>query len=406
MSDSTYSVRLADEPDAVRRGVGRHGLAAVAGLQRGESRTRRAVLRRPRTAARRRSSQRPGPAPAAARATSPTSTSSSAQRRPVGPSSASPAQVAGLQSATRRSASTWAEASCRSPSSSATWTRASARRAVVPGPEDALGRGLHAQRVRPRPRSTSRSRARRWRRSGCGWRGGCAKPDGPRRPAARQRPAGARQRRPASLRVRLIDYDGMWVPALDGRRPARWATRTTSTRSGRRGHLLRRVDRFSHLVIYTALRALTGRRQGAVGPLRQRRQPALQASRLRRPRQVAAVSGTVAERRRAGATPGGPGEARAAGRWTGRPCWTSWRPISPQRCPTPGRRSHLPGQETIPAEGELGSLTAVGVAWPVRARPRRKAPAAWWAAGTLAGLLLAGLAAGGALPGDANAPEH
>ena len=77
----------------------------------------------------------------------------------------------------------------------------------------------------------------------------------PRRLAARQRPAGARRRRQLAG-LKLIDYDGMWVPALAG------------TKSGEVGHpgyqhpqRLREqtysleVDRFPLLLIATALRA-------------------------------------------------------------------------------------------------------------------------------------------------------
>ena len=54
---------------------------------------------------------------------------------------------------------------------------------------------------------------------------------GPLRPAARQRPAGAgRQRQLAGLK--LIDYDGMWVPALAGKKSGEVGHPSTSTRSG------------------------------------------------------------------------------------------------------------------------------------------------------------------------------
>ena len=59
------------------------------------------------------------------------------------------------------------------------------------------------------------------------------------------------------LALKLVDYDGMWVPALAQRHSWRtWGCATISIRSGRDNYYGPEVDRFSHLVIFTALRAL------------------------------------------------------------------------------------------------------------------------------------------------------
>ena len=69
--------------------------------------------------------------------------------------------------------------SCPSPSSSPTWTGHPRPRAVVSGPQDAVGRGLHPQRVRPRqPRQAGDAR-RACCRSGDAWRSGCVTPAWP-----------------------------------------------------------------------------------------------------------------------------------------------------------------------------------------------------------------------------------
>src|SRR5262249_40590703 len=59
------------------------------------------------------------------------------------------------------------------------------------------------------------------------------------------------------LSVRLIDYDGMWVPALAQSRSGEvgHANYQHPERAGK-GVYDAEVDRFPHLVIYTALRAL------------------------------------------------------------------------------------------------------------------------------------------------------
>jgi hypothetical protein len=61
----------------------------------------------------------------------------------------------------------------------------------------------------------------------------------------------------ASLAVKLVDYDGMWVPAL-ARRPSGEVGLPAYQHPQRlrEGTYNLKVDRFSHLVIYTALRAL------------------------------------------------------------------------------------------------------------------------------------------------------
>ena len=141
--------------------------------------------------------------------------------------------------------------------------------------------GLHAQRVRRASTSTSRPPARRC--CSCGpklARRLREAQHGPRRLAARQRPARAGRNGPKRSGCKLIDYDGMWVPALADRpsgevghpnyqHPQRLRERTYTPD----------VDRFPHLVIDTALRALIVGGQAAVGPVRQRRQPPVQASR-------------------------------------------------------------------------------------------------------------------------------
>jgi hypothetical protein len=64
-------------------------------------------------------------------------------------------------------------------------------------------------------------------------------------------------RKSGSLALRLIDYDGMWVPSLDGNPPGeRGHPNYQHPIRLREGGWSSEVDRFSHLVIYTALRAV------------------------------------------------------------------------------------------------------------------------------------------------------
>jgi hypothetical protein len=66
-------------------------------------------------------------------------------------------------------------------------------------------------------------------------------------------------RKANSLSLRLIDYDGMWVPALDGNPPGENGHPNYQHPDRLRdGSWSSEVDRFSHLVIYTALRACVG----------------------------------------------------------------------------------------------------------------------------------------------------
>ena len=59
------------------------------------------------------------------------------------------------------------------------------------------------------------------------------------------------------LGLRLIDYDGMWVPALDGRPPGEVGhPNYQHPQRLANGGYSAEIDRFSHLVIYTAFRAL------------------------------------------------------------------------------------------------------------------------------------------------------
>ena len=60
-----------------------------------------------------------------------------------------------------------------------------------------------------------------------------------------------------SLGIRLIDYDGMWVPALAGKKSGEVGHPAYQhPQRLREGTYSVEVDRFPHLVIYTALRAL------------------------------------------------------------------------------------------------------------------------------------------------------
>jgi WD40 repeat protein len=63
--------------------------------------------------------------------------------------------------------------------------------------------------------------------------------------------------KPRALVMRLIDYDGMWVPALAGKKSGEVGHPAYQhPQRLREGTYSLEVDRFSHLVIYTALRAL------------------------------------------------------------------------------------------------------------------------------------------------------
>jgi hypothetical protein len=60
-----------------------------------------------------------------------------------------------------------------------------------------------------------------------------------------------------SLSVKLVDYDGMWVPALDSHRSSELGhTAYQHPQRLHEGTYSLEVDRFSHLVIYTAIRSL------------------------------------------------------------------------------------------------------------------------------------------------------
>ena len=63
--------------------------------------------------------------------------------------------------------------------------------------------------------------------------------------------------RPGTFRVRLVDYDGMCVPALEFLKPIEVGhTAYQHPQRVREGVYGLQIDRFSHLVIYTALRSL------------------------------------------------------------------------------------------------------------------------------------------------------
>jgi hypothetical protein len=117
-----------------------------------------------------------------------------------------------------------------------------------------------------------------------------------------------------SLSVKLVDYDGMCVPALSllkanevghpaYQHPQRLREATYNLE----------VDCFSHLVIYTALRGLMAGGAAAVGPLRQQRQPALPPARLPGAGRLAAVPGVGPRERPRGAAAGGGVEPGGAG---------------------------------------------------------------------------------------------
>jgi hypothetical protein len=59
-----------------------------------------------------------------------------------------------------------------------------------------------------------------------------------------------------SLYLRLIDYDGMWVPALEGKPPSEYGHANYQHPQRMPQHWSRTIDRFSQLLIYTALRGL------------------------------------------------------------------------------------------------------------------------------------------------------
>jgi hypothetical protein len=61
----------------------------------------------------------------------------------------------------------------------------------------------------------------------------------------------------SAMVLRLVDYDGMWVPDLDGKPPGeRGHPNYQHPERLRSGGYFREVDRFSHLVIYTAFQSL------------------------------------------------------------------------------------------------------------------------------------------------------
>ena len=61
----------------------------------------------------------------------------------------------------------------------------------------------------------------------------------------------------ASMVLRLVDYDGMWVPALEGRPPGeRGHANYQHPRRLREGGYSAEIDRFAHLCIYSGLRCL------------------------------------------------------------------------------------------------------------------------------------------------------
>ena len=93
----------------------------------------------------------------------------------------------------------------------------------------------------------------------------------------------------SSLAVKLIDYDGLFVPALAGRKSGEVGhPNYQHPQRLREGTYNAEVDRLPLLAVATSLRA-RGRRPRTVGPPRQRRQPVVPGVRPARPFGVGAV---------------------------------------------------------------------------------------------------------------------
>ena len=174
------------------------------------------LLRRPRAAPRRGGRQRPRPARCPAPATSPTSTRSAAPTASAGPSSASPARC-------RPARALPGDQPPPPPGQAALHGRLHLpraghprRAAVVSRPEDAVGRGPDAQRVR-RPDARQAGHAGgAVCRSGCAWRSSCARREVAHGDLQHGNVLLVPGASANSLAVKLIDYDGMCVPALAG----------------------------------------------------------------------------------------------------------------------------------------------------------------------------------------------
>ena len=153
--------------------------------------------------------------------------------------------------------------------------------------------GLHAQRVRPRERRQAGASEGAAAACGCGCASACATPTSPTPTCSTATSCSCPARRRTRSSLRLIDYDGMWVPALAEQSVRRSGPSglSASAAAAASGLYTADVDRFPHLVIGCALRALAVAGRAALGPLRQRRQPALPRSRLRRPGELGRCSG-------------------------------------------------------------------------------------------------------------------
>ena len=99
-----------------------------------------------------------------------------------------------------------------------------------------------------------------------------------------------------SLALRLIDYDGMYVPALAGTRSGEVGLPAYQhPQRIREGTYNAEVDRFSHLVIYTAIRCLMVGRTRTVAAVQHGREPAVPRRRFPPPGSVGTVSHLVGD---------------------------------------------------------------------------------------------------------------
>ena len=149
-------------------------------------------------------------------------------------------------------------------------------------------------------------------------------------------------KRDGGLSVKLIDYDGMWVPALAGQKSGEVGHPAYQhPQRLRDGTYNAEVDRFPHLVICTALRGLMVGRPLLVEQVRQRRQPAVQAGGPGGAGAIAAGARDAAGQRCRAAPAGGPAEPggpQAAGAdAVARRAW-SVPPRCPRAHPRPERR--------------------------------------------------------------------
>ncbi len=133
-----------------------------------------------------------------------------------------------------------------------------------------------------------------------------------------------------SFALRLIDYDGMYVPALAGMQSGELGHPAYQhPQRLREGTYSAEVDRFSHLAIYGAVRCLMVGRRGTVAAVQQRRQPAVprrRTSTIRASPNCSAFYGRICRTRT-------PGHWRAEWFWRAKRgwkrcrCWTMWSAI-------------------------------------------------------------------------------